>query len=118
MVIHIPDGLGPRPESFMAQLRFANGSIGQICYTSLGDTAMGKERVEVFAGGASGIIDDFNSGLLFKSGRKTKLKGRGKGHQEEVLRLLDAVKTGNPSPIPLQTLLGVTRATFEVRRPR
>jgi predicted dehydrogenase len=110
--INVPGNSGQQPESFAVQLSFADGSIGQICYSSLGDPSMGKERVEVFSGGVSGFIDDFKSCQLVAKGRASKVRTKGKGHSQEVGFLIDAVKRGGPSPIPLATLAGVTRATF------
>ena len=99
-------------QDFAVQLRFDDGSVGQLMYTSLGDTSMGKERVEVFAGGVSAWVDDFTEGRLFRSSRAEKLKGSGKGHSEEVDAVIAAVKNGRGSPISLDVLARVTRATF------
>jgi len=99
------------PQDFAVQLQFEEGSVGQILYTSLGDTAMGKERVEVFAGGVSAWVDDFVEGRVHGAGGR-KLRAAGKGHVEEIEAMLAAVKTGSAPPIPLDVLAGVTRATI------
>jgi len=99
------------PEDFVVQLRFEDGSVGQILYTSLGDPSMGKERVEVFAGGVAAWIDDFVEGRIHGAAGR-KLRSAGKGHVEEIEALLAAVKGGAEAPIPLDVLAGVTRATF------
>jgi predicted dehydrogenase len=98
-------------QDFAVQLGFEDGSVGQILYTSLGDTSMGKERVEVFAGGVSAWIDDFTDGRIHGS-KGGKLRGSSKGHGEEIDALLAAVKAGGVSPIPLDVLVRVSRATF------
>ncbi|MBT3221232.1 MAG: Gfo/Idh/MocA family oxidoreductase, partial [Proteobacteria bacterium] len=103
-----------RPQDYAVQLRFADGSIGIILYTSLGDVSMGHERIEVYSGGASAYIDDFIRGRVFCGGRSRKLKQRGRGHEQEVAALVAAVKGARPSPIAFSTLVGVTRTTFEV----
>src|SRR5262245_32594912 len=105
---------GP-PEDFAVQLGFADGSAGQILYTSRGNPSLPKERLEAHAGGASAVLDDFRS-LEIHTGRRVRRSGRGgKGHAEEMDALLRAVRSGGPSPIPLRTLLEVTRATFRAQ---
>jgi predicted dehydrogenase/threonine dehydrogenase-like Zn-dependent dehydrogenase len=42
-----------------ATVEFADGSVGTLVYTGSGSPAAGKERVEVFAGGAAFVLEDF-----------------------------------------------------------
>ncbi|HET9299274.1 MAG TPA: Gfo/Idh/MocA family oxidoreductase, partial [Candidatus Polarisedimenticolaceae bacterium] len=110
-------GIGPRRtrlEDAAIQLAFADGSVGQILYVSGGAGSLGKERVEVHGGGLSAVIDDWREGTLHRGQKKTRLASPGKGHVEEVDALLAAVRAGGPSPIAADTLVSVTRATFEV----
>ena len=94
-------------------LRFDNGATAHILYTSLGNGGLGKERVELFCGGAAGVIDDWNKGGMHGA-RPEKFSGSGKGHAEEVDAFLEAVKKGGPPPIAHEVLVRVTRATFQV----
>jgi len=103
-------------EDFVVQLSFGDGSVAQILYTAKGDPRLGKERVEVHAGGVSAIIEDYRAGSIHRGGKTTKLTQAGKGHAEEVQALLSAVRSGGPPPIALPVLLAVTRATFEAQR--
>ena len=102
-------------EDVVIQLGFSDGSVGQILYTAKGDPALGKERVEAHAGGASVVLDDFRSVEIVSGGKRRKSTTGGKGHAEEVAAFVTAVKAGGPSPIPLRSLLATTRATFSVR---
>ncbi len=101
-------------EDVAIQLGFADGSVGQILYTAKGDPALGKERVEAHAGGASVVLDDFRSLEIVSGGKRQKSAGGGKGHAEEIAALLAAVKVGGPPPIPAASLFATTRATFRV----
>jgi predicted dehydrogenase len=107
-----PRGLA---EDVVIQLGFADGSVGQILYTSKGDPSLGKERIEAHAGGVSCVIDDFRSGTSRRGGKSATLGASGKGHAEEIEALIAAVRRGGPSPIATATLVGVTRATLRVR---
>ena len=42
-------------------LHFADGSVGTVIYTGLGDPTFSKERVEVLAGGGVAVMEDFQS---------------------------------------------------------
>jgi predicted dehydrogenase len=103
-------------EDFAVQIEFAEGSVGQILYTAGGDPSVGKERVEAHAGGASVIVDDYQTAVLRKGGKAKRLPANGKGHAEEMQAFVDAVRAGGPSPIPLSVLVEVSRATLDVHR--
>jgi polar amino acid transport system substrate-binding protein len=101
-------------EDVSIQLGFDDGSIAQILYTAKGDAALGKERIEAHAGGASAVLDDFRELEVLSGGKRRKDRSGGKGHKEELDALLAAVRAGGPSPIPLASILATTRATFRV----
>ena len=94
-------------------LELANGSIANIIYTSKGDPALGKERVEVFGGGMSAVIDDFHTTTIVRGGHSDRFKTKqDKGHREELSRFLAMVTRGTPSPIPYAELRATTLATI------
>jgi polar amino acid transport system substrate-binding protein len=101
-------------EDVVLQLGFADGSVGQVLYTAKGDPALGKERVEAHAGGASAVLDDFRTLEIVSSGKRRKIDPGGKGHAEEIAALVDAVRAGGPPPIPSSSLFATTRATLRV----
>jgi predicted dehydrogenase/threonine dehydrogenase-like Zn-dependent dehydrogenase len=75
----------PRDEAAVT-MQFADGSVGTLVYTGRGAPAAGKERVEVFAGGATFIIDDYR-GLevhgLDQRGVRTRTIEKGQSEQLE-----------------------------------
>jgi polar amino acid transport system substrate-binding protein len=104
----------PDQDNVIISLRFQNGSVGEISYLACGDKLLSKERIEIFGGGQSFIIDDFRIGEHYSGGSRHVLKMPGKGHREEVESFLDAVRKGSPSPIPLDSLALTSLATFAV----
>jgi predicted dehydrogenase len=50
-------------------LRFAGGSIASLAYYATGDGSFAKERLEVFGGGALGVLDDFRELTLSRGGK-------------------------------------------------
>src|SRR5262249_49108874 len=60
-------------DNFSINLTLADGSVATIVYTSIGDSRLPKEYVEVFGGGKIGIIRDFKSVELWPAGKRHRL---------------------------------------------
>lgn len=95
-------------------ITFADGTIGNLVYVANGDKAMPKERIEIFAGGMIGVINDFKDGHLFKSNKQTTLKLSGKGHSQEVASFINAVKELKDSPISFESVYYTTLTTLKI----
>jgi len=104
-------------DSVFITLRMADGSNGSIAYLAEGNSALPKERIEVFGAGKSFVIEDFRSASAYENGRenKTKLREQDKGQRDEVRAVCDMVLEGKPSPISLEDLATTTRVTFRIR---
>ncbi len=108
-----PAGLA---DTLTIQLEFANGSIGTIAYLANGSKALFKEYVEVHQHGTSVVLTDFKRLELYGGRRvkRAKLVSQDKGQRPMIRAFLDAVKEGQPAPIPAAELFAVTRATFRI----
>lgn len=96
-------------------IKFADGSTGTIVYSSLGDSAVPKEYLEVFAAGRVAQLDDFRRLTLSKNGRQTVTKGtQDKGQAALVAAFMKAVTEAGKAPIPLAELAAVTETTFAI----
>jgi polar amino acid transport system substrate-binding protein len=104
----------PDQDNVVISLSFQNGSVGQIGYLACGDKLLNKERIEIFGGGQSFIIDDFRMGEHYAGGTRRTLKLPGKGHQEEVEAFLQAIREARVSPIPLRSMALTSTATFAI----
>lgn len=106
------------PDTLAVQIGYENGSVATIQYVSTGDSGLPKERVEIFGGGISTVIDNWRALEIFRHGKKRRkrswLSSR-KGHVEEVDAFIRAVGSGTP-PIPVEQLLETSRVTFAVRK--
>ena len=104
-------------DSVFITLRLADGSNGSIAYLAEGNSALPKERIEIFGDGKSFVIEDFRSATAYENGRekKTKLREQDKGQKDEVRAVCAMVREGKPSPISLEDLGTTTRATFRIR---
>jgi predicted dehydrogenase/threonine dehydrogenase-like Zn-dependent dehydrogenase len=102
-------------ENLQIALRMASGSQGTITYVANGDRAYSKERLEVFGGGATAVLDDFRRLDLVRHGRKQTTHSRlrqDKGHQAAWAAFSASVREGKPNPIPWEEIVRSTLATF------
>jgi predicted dehydrogenase/threonine dehydrogenase-like Zn-dependent dehydrogenase len=92
---------------------FADGSVGTIAYLASGSSGVAKERLELFAGTRTAILDDFRTLDLYDGDRHQgdRLKGQDKGHRAEVECFLTGVRDG-VNPIPLASIANVHRACY------
>jgi predicted dehydrogenase len=109
-----PDPAAPLRDNVLVTLHCADGSCASVLYTAKGDTRAGKVRVVVFAGGATGVIDDFRRAEFWPGSRRL-VRWRGtqdKGHAAELAAFVRAVREGGAAPIPLEELENSSRATL------
>lgn len=101
-------------------LTFADGSVGTLTYTAMGDASLGKESYEVFCEGTVARIDDWRTLSVTRGGRTktTRALRADKGHAEQLRAMVRAIREGAPSPVPWATIEAVTRATFAVELAR
>ncbi|HXU16691.1 MAG TPA: bi-domain-containing oxidoreductase [Terriglobales bacterium] len=104
-------------QDVMVHLDFSNGSKGTIHYLCSGDRVFGKERVEVFGGGAIAVLDDFRRLELIGHGRKQVFRSwlrQDKGHRGEWQEFARALCHGTPSPISFDDICATTLATIRI----
>ena len=96
-------------------LTFTDGSIGNILYLANGDTALPKERAEVFCQGSTAVLDDFCRLELYRDGhRTTKKSAQDKGHRAEVRAFVETARGTAAPPVPFTDYVMSTWATLAV----
>jgi predicted dehydrogenase/threonine dehydrogenase-like Zn-dependent dehydrogenase len=108
---------GPEHDDVQATIRFSGGSTGIISYVTAGNVRYPKETLDAAAGGRSALLDNFRQATVWTGRRQNSTKSRGsqdKGQAQQVARFVEAVKTGAPMPIPLDSLVATTRATIAI----
>jgi predicted dehydrogenase/threonine dehydrogenase-like Zn-dependent dehydrogenase len=104
-------------DNVLVSLRFGNGSEGTISYLANGDRAFSKERIEVFGGGSTAVLEDFRRLELVRNGRKELIHSRwrqDKGHRGEWAAVVQSVLRQNEAPIPFEELVCSTLATLHI----
>ena len=102
-------------DNVLITLRFPNGSIGTLTYLANGSRAYPKERVEVFGGGRTAVLDDFRRLELAIDGKVRMHRAwlrQEKGHRGEWQAFCDAIRQGGAPPIDYEQLFAVTQACF------
>ena len=84
----LPDLARYSGDNLAATLEFADGGLGEITYVANGDRGLPKERLEVFGGGLSAVLDDFRRLDTYQDGKRKSVRSRRqeKGHAEAGLR--------------------------------
>jgi polar amino acid transport system substrate-binding protein len=99
-------------DSVVITIHYADGSLATIQYLAHGAVEVSKERIEVFADGATALVDNFAKTIFHGAGHGA-VKGRQeKGFEAELSAFLDAIRDGQESPIPFESLVRTTRVTF------
>ena len=109
-----PDDQTRPDENFSAHFRYADGSVCDLLYTSLGHPGVPKERVEVHGGGRTYILDDFVSLSLYGAAEKGTSGAQDKGHRDALEAFFGAIRAGLSFPIPWEELAETTQACVEL----
>ena len=89
--------------NMVASFRFADGSIGNLTYCTVGSKKSGGERLEAFAQGITVTTEDFKQ-LHLSSGpiRKRSKIWADKGYAEEMASFISSIRSGKASPITVR----------------
>jgi len=96
-------------------VRLSDGSVGVITYLANGDSSLSKERIEIFSGGKTAVIDNFKILEMYHGGTRKvhETSTIEKGHKAEVEEFINSVHLAKDL-IPFQSLVLTTRATFKI----
>jgi len=102
-------------ENLAIVVHFENGSVGNILYLTQGGPKTPKEYLEVFGGGLTAQVHNYESVIYYEADRTTKNRWRvNKGQNEEMRTYVEWVKTASRAPISLTELMDSTFATLAV----
>jgi predicted dehydrogenase/threonine dehydrogenase-like Zn-dependent dehydrogenase len=103
-------------EDLSVTLRFADGSLATIVYTTLGDTSFSKELIECYKGASVCRIENFREITIVAGGKqvlKKKSMAQDKGHKAQMKAFVEGVVSGVP-PLDEQSLIDSSLATLLV----
>ena len=100
-----------------ATVRFQNGASAIITYVTVGNPRYPKETIDAAADGRSARLDNFGKATVWTGRHRSTMRARGgqdKGQRRELELFAEAVRTGAPMPIALESLVSTTSATVGV----
>jgi predicted dehydrogenase/threonine dehydrogenase-like Zn-dependent dehydrogenase len=103
-----------RDDNVVITLSFADGSIGTLVYTAMGDPSVSKERYEILGEGKVVVLDNWRTLSITSRGKTSTSRAlrADKGHGEELRAFVEACDKRRPSPIDWTSIEATTRATF------
>ena len=105
-------------DNFFATLKYNNGSVCSLLYTSQGSPAFGKEYIEIYEDQNTLVIEDFRALRVY--GRKDhdlKLDQIDKGHKTQLINFAKFLQGKDPyGPISLSSLAETTKNTILIQK--
>lgn len=95
-------------------IKFNDGSIGNIIYCANGNSKMPKERIEVFGGSKSAVLNDFKSLEIFNENQREKIKLNDKGQYLCVKAFCNSLEGNHENLIDLNSLFLTSLTTFKI----
>lgn len=109
-------GSGDLRDDIAVTLRMADGAVGTITYAAGGDKRFPRERIEVFGGGAAGVLDNFRAARFTCQGRISRARhwlGVDRGYAAEIEAVVEAVRSGS-APVPIADYVYATLTTLGI----
>ncbi len=102
-------------DNLCVTLVMENGSVGSLVYSADGSSRLPKERIELFSGDQTAVIDDYLRLDIYGPGGVTSDKAsvQDKGHRDEFRAFVEGIRTGMP-PTPLEEIANVSLATLAI----
>jgi predicted dehydrogenase len=86
--------------NLVASFRFADGSIGNLTYSTVGSKTSGGELVEVFAAGLGAAAEDFKRvSINGRTRRRKSFLFPKKGYEDQMKAFLSAIQQGTPAAV-------------------
>lgn len=97
-------------------MKFADGSVGNILYTTVGSRTYSRENLEIFCDGKVAVITDFRKTSLYGSGIKKTHKtfSQDMGYLEEMKQFLTSIKGLTQIPITYEEIYHSTLTIFKI----
>jgi polar amino acid transport system substrate-binding protein len=94
-------------------IKFEDGSVGNLLYLANGDGSVPKEYCEVYGGGRTAIMNNFQEVIFYKNNKTKNQKFDGKkGHQQEIQHFINICLGKEKPQLSLDEIIAVTKATF------
>ncbi|MEM2703357.1 MAG: bi-domain-containing oxidoreductase [Candidatus Bathyarchaeia archaeon] len=99
-------------------IRWLNGSLTTINYTSMGSPLLPKEYIEIHSGNKSMVLYDFKKMCILDEGRRwnIKLPNQDKGHKSHLIEFAKLVRGQQSNIPPFEEYIYSMKITLEVEK--
>lgn len=99
-------------------ITFDGGSVGTLCYNTVGDKSFSKERIEVYSGATVAVLDDYRTLDIIGGGKSARKKAmnQDKGQANQITSTIDRFSSSGESPIPFEQLAAAMKVVFGAKR--
>jgi predicted dehydrogenase/threonine dehydrogenase-like Zn-dependent dehydrogenase len=106
-------GIGTSDDRVFITIRHENGGISNVSYQAGGDRSGPTERLEVFGGGRTAVLESWDTVEMWAGNHRTRAKGgKNKGHAAGLAAFVNACHHGGAWPIPWAHIYGTTWAAL------
>lgn len=105
-----------RNENFTATIRYSDGSVASLLYTSLGDISHPKERMDIYTGGKVLSLDDYRTVSVSGDAKRWTSPVPQKGQYEELVALADAIGSNVVDERSIRSQLATTRLALAIEK--
>lgn len=103
--------------NLVATLRFADGSIGSLNYSTIGSKRAGGERIEVFAEGVTAMVQDFKQFQAVSNIKRSRSTWWAyKGYDDQLRSFFDSIAAGKSPAITVRDGARATLVCVEMLR--
>lgn len=105
------DVIAIKNDNIIMNLKFKDGSIGNLSYLSNGNKSYPKEQMNLFCEGKVYDLDNYKRVKAYGS-LGIKKWGQDKGHKSEILGFIENIKSSDENLISFESLVNTTLVTF------
>jgi predicted dehydrogenase/threonine dehydrogenase-like Zn-dependent dehydrogenase len=99
-------------DNFSATVKYRDGSICSLIYTSIGSKNIAKEYLEIYCENKVFVIDDFKRLDIYGKNIRGWQGKQNKGHLEELKEFGLAIQEGKQNPISFDEIIETTNLSF------
>jgi predicted dehydrogenase/threonine dehydrogenase-like Zn-dependent dehydrogenase len=103
-------------DNFIATIVFRDGSICNLTYSAMGNSAYPKETATIFVDGKVIYMNDYQEVLVYENHHRKKIASRlkSKGHQEELDLFFNAPADDEQNTIPFWQMFQASKIALDI----
>ncbi len=103
-------------DNIVVNLKLEDGSVGSLTYSASGSRTFAREKITIFSGGSTVVIEDFRNSKLFgsKKNQTFKTSVQQMGYVEELLAFSNSIQSDTQEVTPMDFVMNSMATAFAV----